>query len=82
MPDGRVPKGVRSEGVPKGGPPKSRVKPAPRERGVGKPPNPRKPTLVRDVAGGILKDMFQIFKDLPRPRRTHGRKAKKAPRPR
>lgn len=42
---------------------------APEEPGVGKPPNPRKPRLVRDVAGGRLNDLFAVFPDLPWPRR-------------
>jgi len=45
----------------------------PRERGVGKPPNPRKPGLVRDVHGNELKDLFQLFPDLPRPPRRAAR---------
>ena len=40
---------------------------APEEHPAGKPPNPRKPKLARDVHGGSLKDLFQIFPDLPRP---------------
>jgi hypothetical protein len=48
--------------------------PAPRP--IGKVPNPRTPKLVRDVRGGALKDLFEIFKDLPRAprpvRRTRG----------
>ena len=58
-----------------GGAPKSRVRRAPRERGVGKPPNPRTPTLVRDVRGGDLKDMFEIFPDIPQPARPARRRA-------
>jgi hypothetical protein len=42
---------------------------APRERGVGPLPNPRKPKLVRDVHGNELMDLFEFFPDLPRPRR-------------
>jgi hypothetical protein len=42
------------------------VKPAPRQRPSGKPPNPRKAKLVRDVHGGALKDLFEVFPDLPR----------------
>jgi len=40
---------------------------APRERGVGLLPNPRKPRLVRDVHGNELMDLFEFFPDLPRP---------------
>ena len=67
--------------MPKGGAPKSRMKQAPKVRPVGKPPNPRKPALVRDVKGGVLKDLFELFADLPRPRRTHGRKPSRSTRP-
>jgi hypothetical protein len=42
---------------------------APKERGIGPPPNPRKPKLVRDVHGNELMDLFQLFPDLPRPPR-------------
>jgi hypothetical protein len=42
---------------------------APRARAIGQPPNPRRPRLVKDVHGNELKDMFVIFKDLPRPAR-------------
>jgi hypothetical protein len=42
---------------------------APKEPGVGKPPNPRKPRLVRDVDGAGLNDLFVVFPDLPWPRR-------------
>lgn len=40
---------------------------APRQRPVGKVPNPRKPKLVRDVGGGYMQDLFATFPDLPRP---------------
>jgi hypothetical protein len=40
---------------------------APKERGIGAPPNPQKPKLVRDVHGNELKDLFEFFPDLPRP---------------
>ena len=45
----------------------------PKEHAAGRPPNPRKPKLVRDVNGGALKDLFALFPDLPRPRRPAGR---------
>lgn len=45
----------------------------PKPRAVGAVPNPRKPKLVRDVDGGDLKDMFSVFRDLPRPRRPRPR---------
>jgi hypothetical protein len=41
----------------------------PAQRPVGKVPQPRKPKPVRDVRGGALKDLFEIFADLPRPPR-------------
>lgn len=41
----------------------------PRPHRVGAPPNPRRPPVVRDVHGGALLDMFQIFPELPWPRR-------------
>ena len=59
--------------VPRGNPiaqaPAPAVTRAPKVRPVGKPPNPRKPRLIKDVGGNELKDMFAIFKDLPRPHR-------------
>jgi hypothetical protein len=45
----------------------------PQQRPVGEVPNPRTPKLVRDVHGGVLKDMFEIFPDLPRPPRPAAR---------
>jgi hypothetical protein len=45
----------------------------PMQRGVGRPPNPRKPKLVRDVHGNELRDLFQMFPDLPRPPRRPAR---------
>jgi hypothetical protein len=45
----------------------------PKERGIGRTPNPRKPKLVRDVHGNELKDMFALFPDLPRPPRRVAR---------
>jgi hypothetical protein len=56
-------------GNPQRPPPPQRVSHAPKERPAGKPPNPKKPLLVRDVHGGELKDLMQIFPDLPRPPR-------------
>jgi hypothetical protein len=46
---------------------------APKEHVVGKPPNPRKPQLVRDIGGNELKDLFAFFPDLPRPARPSAR---------
>jgi len=37
-------------------------------------PNPTTPKLVRDVRGGALKDLFEIFPDLPRPPRPFVRR--------
>jgi hypothetical protein len=45
----------------------SERKRAPKERGIGAPPNPQKPKLVRDVHGNELLDLFDVFPDLPRP---------------
>jgi hypothetical protein len=53
---------------------------SPRERGVGPPPNPRKPRLVPDIHGNELRDLFEFFPDLPRPRRPHGRMPLRRPR--
>jgi hypothetical protein len=39
---------------------------APKQRPLGKLPNPGKPAVVRDAKGGVQRDMFQIFPDLPR----------------
>jgi hypothetical protein len=68
-PQGRVP--APRSGVPiahaPSTPQPTRV---PAQRPVGKVPNPRKPKLVRDVRGGGLNDLFEIFRDLPRPSRT------------
>lgn len=57
-------------------PPPEHVSLPPREHAAGKPPNPRRPRLVRDVHGGSFMDLFDIFPDLPRPRRP----ATRAPR--
>jgi hypothetical protein len=83
VPGGRVPDGGTPEGrPPKGGAPASRARHgAPKERPVGKPPNPTKPQLVRDVDGGALKNMFDIFPDLPRPPRPGRRRTLPKQRP-
>jgi hypothetical protein len=44
----------------------------PKPHGVGSPPNPRRPKLVRDVDGGSFLDLFQIFPELPWPRHPPG----------
>src|SRR5688572_10619147 len=45
----------------------------PQEHRAGKPPNPRRPKLVRDADGVQLNDLFKIFADLPRPARPPAR---------
>ena len=52
-----------------GQPPPERARTEPKQRGVGAVPNPRRPRLVSAVDGGVLKDLFAIFPDLPRPAR-------------
>ena len=52
----------------------------PRQRGVAPPPNPRKPHLVPDVHGNELMDLFDVFPDLPRPRRKPARLVARRPR--
>jgi hypothetical protein len=73
----KAPKARRIAPTPKGHPiaqaPAPRVGHAPRQRGVGTVPNPRKPRLVRDIDGGTLKDLFVMFPDLPRPPRPAAR---------
>jgi len=69
-PSGRVPK-PRFVRAPK---PRAVVK-VPKEHGVGTVPNPRRPALVRDVGGGSLRDLFALFRDLPRPPRPGRRRS-------
>jgi hypothetical protein len=45
----------------------------PPQRGIGAPPNPRRPRVVRDVHGNELMDLFEFFPDLPRPARRRAR---------
>jgi len=52
-------------------PPEASLPPV--ERGIKPPPNPRKPRLVRDVHGNELRDLFEMFPDLPRPARRAAR---------
>ena len=63
--------------VPKGDPtshvPAQHVARVPAPHPIGPPPNPRKPKLVRDVRGGVLRDLFELFPDLPRPPRARAR---------
>jgi hypothetical protein len=70
---GRPPRRVPARPIPKGDPfsqtPPEHVSHAPRQRAVGARPNPRTPTPVKDVRGGYLKDLFEMFPDLPRPAR-------------
>ncbi len=81
-PSGNVPKPRTAVNVPKpraqghtptGAPPSHaptrHIGRKPNKRATGKVPNPRKPELVRDVRGGSLKDLMEIFPDLPRPAR-------------
>ena len=73
VPLGRVPRPRAPGAVPKGhatahAPVRPVARP-PKARPVGKAPNPRRPRLVKEVHGNELKDMFAIFKDLPRPAR-------------
>ena len=49
--------------------PSTHVARPPLERQAGRPPNPRRVPPVRDVHGGVLQDLFEIFPDLPRPAR-------------
>ena len=58
----------------------SERKRAPKERGIGAPPNPQKPRLVRDVHGNELKDLFEFFPDLPHPARPAARVPSRHPR--
>lgn len=49
----------------------------PRLRGVGEVPNPQRPkAAVRVAHGGELRDLFEVFPDLPRPSRPSKRTAK------
>jgi hypothetical protein len=70
--------------VPKGDPiahvPAQHIARVPDQHPVGPPPNPRKPKLVRDVGGGVLGDLFELFPDLPRPRRPRARVPLRRPR--
>lgn len=55
-------------------PPRQRpVAAPPPERPVGKAPHPRTPAPVRDVGGNDLRDLFALFRDLPRPPRPPAR---------
>jgi hypothetical protein len=56
-------------GRPHRSPPPQRIGQPPPERPAASPPNPRRPALRRDVRGGVLKDLGEIFPDLPRPPR-------------
>lgn len=80
MPIGVMPPPRRATKVPRdrpigavpGGDPLAHVPPphigrAPVERRAAKPPNPRRRAVKRDVRDNVLKDLFEIFADLPRP---------------
>jgi hypothetical protein len=60
--------------VPRGDPmshvPVPHVGRVPAQHRVSPPPNPRRPRLVRNVHGGELQDLFELFPDLPRPPHT------------
>lgn len=58
---------------PPAAPPPPHVAKVPKAHAVATVPNPRKPALVRDVHGGALRDLFEIFPDLPRPPRPAAR---------
>jgi hypothetical protein len=67
-PRGRVPpprNGAPLEYTPS----KPHLAPAPVQRPLGQVPSPRTPKLVRDEGGGPLMDLFDVFRDLPRPPR-------------
>jgi hypothetical protein len=66
--------------APAGKAPPEHASRAPRRRGVAPPPNPRKPRLVPDIHGNELRDLFDFFPDLPRPRRPSGRVPLRRPR--
>ncbi|PYR78361.1 MAG: hypothetical protein DMF87_14420 [Acidobacteria bacterium] len=61
-------------------PPERATPGTPRERRVAPPPNPRRPRLVPDIHGNELRDLFEFFPDLPRPRRPAGRIPLRRPR--
>jgi hypothetical protein len=69
----QVPNGDPMSHVPAPHVPARHVARVPRPHQVAAPPNPRKPKLVRDVHGGVLGDLFQLFPDLPRPPRPRAR---------
>jgi hypothetical protein len=41
----------------------------PDQHPVSPRPHPRRPRVVRDIHGGTLLDLFEVFPDLPRPPR-------------
>jgi hypothetical protein len=72
---GRPPQGRRVP-LPRDGSPMAKTpappnpRRVPQQRPLGKVPSPRTPKLVRDVLGGALNDLFEMFPDLrwaPRP---------------
>jgi hypothetical protein len=70
-PPGRVPLSSRTD--PMAAPPATRQTRTPRQRPVAVVPNPRRPKVVRVVDGGELRDLFEVFPDLPRPARAPSR---------
>src|SRR6185369_16540771 len=68
---GRPPDAPSVAQTPRGDPlaqaPPQHLSRVPAPHPVGKPPNPRRPRLVKHVHGGGLRDLFEIFADLPRP---------------
>jgi len=75
-PDGRVPSSPSVHPV-KNAPPIRSTR-APRQRGVAKVPHPRRPKVVR-ARSAALGDLFEVFPDLPRPRRPVSRTVKRRP---
>jgi hypothetical protein len=47
----------------------------PKPHPVGRPPNPRRPKVVRDIDGGAFLDLFRMFPDLPWPHHSPGNTA-------
>ncbi|HVG56830.1 MAG TPA: hypothetical protein VM846_20495 [Vicinamibacterales bacterium] len=68
---GRVPS--RPPAEPLKNAPQGQPTRAPRQRPVAKVPRPRRPQLVRGSGTGALTDLFDVFPDLPRPRRPRTR---------
>jgi hypothetical protein len=71
---GRVPPARATVKLPATHTPTPHIPAAPVEYPAGMPPNPQRPRLVRDAHGGVLKDLFVLFPDLPTPPRPRSRK--------